>query len=121
MTASLVNSTRREMFRLRTTASRIKDAWIIAVPERFMRQAILSVVAERGYQLGKWGAQHHQPAVWLAILTEEVGEVAKEIADATAGGIKFNHEHYRNELVQVAAVAVAAIESLDVERSSGND
>lgn len=80
--------------------------------------ALTDVLAERIRQDVKWGEQNQDPTVWLAILTEEVGEVAKEIADGrapcsptSAGGI--NLGQYREELVQVAAVAVAAIECLD--------
>jgi NTP pyrophosphatase (non-canonical NTP hydrolase) len=66
---------------------------------------------ERRRQVALWGAQRHQPAMWLAILTEEVGEVAKEIAEGRIG--PFNNENYRTELIHVAAVAAAAIECLD--------
>lgn len=61
---------------------------------------------ERAKQNAKWGVQNHNPARWLAILVEEVGEVAKAIVEDRSFDV-------RNELVQVAAVAVAAIESLD--------
>jgi len=50
----------------------------------------------------------------LAVLTEEVGEVAKEVLDLT----NFESEaedpegNLRTELIQVAAVAVAWLESL---------
>ena len=52
----------------------------------------------------KWGVQRHMPEKWLAILMEEVGEAAK----ATLEG---DPVAYADELVQVAAVAVAALES----------
>lgn len=71
------------------------------------------VAAERARQNALWGVQDHDEATWLAILTEEVGEVAKEVADFTAGARALNPRQYRTELVQVAAVAVAAIEALD--------
>lgn len=32
-------------------------------------------------QLSKWGLQVHSPAEWLAIVTEEFGEAAKEIVE----------------------------------------
>lgn len=75
------------------------------------RRALVSVGSERERQDRLWGEQNHPPALWLAILTEEVGEVAKEIAEASAR--PFEPRWYRTELVHVAAVAVAAIESLD--------
>lgn len=70
------------------------------------------IVAERRRQDEKWGPQDHDPHYWLAILAEELGEAAKAtIADTV------NREQYRKELVQVAAVAVAAIENLDKQGS----
>jgi NTP pyrophosphatase (non-canonical NTP hydrolase) len=76
------------------------------------------VEAEQRRQTEKWGAQRkHSPLEWLAILTEEVGEVAKEVADGRIAA--FRVQEYRNELIQVAAVAVMAIESLDAKVMEG--
>lgn len=36
---------------------------------------------ERQRQNDKWGPQHHPMRTWLAILMEEVGEVARELLD----------------------------------------
>lgn len=72
---------------------------------------VREVVAERVRQDSKWGEQNHNPAEWLAVLTEEVGEVAQEVLRARFGGRGLLA--YRKELVQVAAVAVAMIECLD--------
>jgi NTP pyrophosphatase (non-canonical NTP hydrolase) len=61
-----------------------------------------------------WGNMNHDPETWLTILTEEVGEIAKSVLD-----MKFNDgdtNNYRDELVQVAAVCVAALESLYVKK-----
>jgi len=67
---------------------------------------ILDEVKEhRDIQNRLWGEQNHVPHEWLAILVEEIGEVAKAIVEGT--------DNYRTELLQVAAVAVAAIESWD--------
>jgi NTP pyrophosphatase (non-canonical NTP hydrolase) len=68
--------------------------------------AVLQAVAiERIRQDTKWGEQNHSPFGWIAILTEEVGEAAKAALEGYAS-------QYRDELIQVAAVAVAAVESL---------
>lgn len=72
---------------------------------------ISSILAERDRQDGLWGQQNHSPLVWLAILSEEVGEVSKEVNEGYFRGK--STAAYREELVQVAAVAMAAIESLD--------
>lgn len=48
----------------------------------------------------------------LAVLTEEVGEVAREICDGNTTTLETQHK-LKTELVQVAAVAVAWVEFLD--------
>lgn len=51
----------------------------------------------------------------LAVLTEEVGEVAKEVNEnAHRASTPRRREKMETELVQVAAVAVAWIEALEV-------
>jgi NTP pyrophosphatase (non-canonical NTP hydrolase) len=69
------------------------------------------ITAEQERQVEKWGEQNHTQMIWLGILAEEFGEVAKEV----------NELHFRvgdpqkikEELVQVAAVAVSMYESLE--------
>jgi hypothetical protein len=77
-------------------------------------EAILRQVAEeRIRQDAKWGVlRSHHPFTWLVILGEEVGEANKAALELNYGG-SATPADYRSELVQVAAVAVAAIESLD--------
>lgn len=36
------------------------------------------IARERDRQDAKWGPQNHSPLEWMAILSEEVGEAAKE-------------------------------------------
>ena len=62
-----------------------------------------SIKTERERQDKKWGIQNHSPYKWMAILMEEVGEACTSILE---------EKNYKAELVQIAAVAVAAIESL---------
>lgn len=83
------------------------------------------VVAERLRQEQKGGPQDHKQIIWMSILTEEVGEAAQAINDhhfkpGMHNPENFDHElhkksraHIREELIQVAAVAVAMVESLD--------
>lgn len=61
---------------------------------------------ERRRQDAKWGEQNHAPPYWLSILMEEVGETSMAMLQQKAAD-------YRKELVQIAAVCVAAIESFD--------
>lgn len=77
-------------------------------------RTLAEVAAERGRQDELWGEQNYDPYMWLAILVEEVGEVGEALNDKAA-----TVEEYREELIQVAAVAVAAVESLD--RRLGTD
>lgn len=63
----------------------------------------------------KWGEQNHSPIEWLVILGEEFGEVCKEALDnkvkyeSSGSGL----ENYREEVVQVAAVAIQMLRCLD--------
>lgn len=78
---------------------------------------------ERFRQDEKWGVQNHIQIAWLAILAEEFGEAAKEVNELHfRPGTETHHStavyeaqkaRLREELIQVAAVAVAMIESLD--------
>jgi NTP pyrophosphatase (non-canonical NTP hydrolase) len=74
-----------------------------------------AVVAERERQAAKWGGEHDwgtgdcssdlvSAAVKAAVLAEECGEVARAALDGTTG--------LKDELIQVAAVAVAWLEGL---------
>ena len=66
---------------------------------------------ERKLQDKKWGEQNHPQMDWLGILAEEFGEAAKECNEFHFRQIR--RIELREELIQVAAVAVAMIESLD--------
>jgi len=96
----------------------------IGVSTEIQAKILQEISDERLRQDNKWGVQQHPDLYWLAILTEEVGEVAKELCD-----LAYTLEHQsldifiydairekiKKELIQVAAVAVAWIE--DSERN----
>lgn len=68
---------------------------------------------EMAHQDQKWPpGRALDQRTWLAVLTEEVGEVAR----AT---LEHDLESYREELIQVAAVCIQAIMSLDRSREAG--
>lgn len=72
------------------------------------------ITAERASQDAKWGNQVHSMPVWSAILTEECGEVAEAaLVTAFRGDTAEHLAHLREELIQVAAVAVHIIEKID--------
>lgn len=86
-----------------------------------MWHVVDDVKQERHRQLAKFGVQDHPIADWFLILGEEVGEAQREACEHVFRG-RFP-EHYaddperlhrlRKELIEVAAVAVAMVESLD--------
>jgi len=93
-----------------------------------MENILKEVEQERFRQNEKWGVQNRNVVEWVAILTEEVGEVAKEAVDFYfANGVVDVHTltneeeqkqrlaNYRMECIQVAAVAVQMVENLDRE------
>lgn len=74
------------------------------------------VLDERIRQDAKWGDQSgNSDFVWIAVLTEEVGEAAQAALKAhfENGVDHAEMRHLREELIQVAAVAVAHVEALD--------
>ncbi|WP_110513772.1 MazG-like family protein [Herpetosiphon llansteffanensis] len=80
---------------------------------------LAAIAAERQSQDSKWGEQNHHLIEWLSILMEEVGEVAQAIneyhwRDASMANI-------RKELIQVAAVAVSALESIERNYPSADE
>jgi len=80
---------------------------------------IRSIIAERSKQHAKWGTQRHVWGDWMAILGEEYGEACKEAVELTFG--KGDFPLLREELVQIAAVAVAIIEQIDEVVEMHND
>ena len=89
-----------------------------------MKNILNEISKERDAQDEKWGIQTHHPEKWMVILMEEVGEAAAECREAYPfiSKIPKNTKNvllnkYRKEMIQVAAVAVAAVESLDRMRS----
>ena len=78
------------------------------------REAIFRAIdEERGRQDAKFGDQRsNDPTRWSAILSEECGEVAMAALRLEDVGTVMSRTELREELVQVAAVAVAWIEAL---------
>lgn len=75
---------------------------------------LADVAAERERQSQKWGVVSRPPLEWFAILGEEFGEVAEKVTEGyVPPESDFDKQGYRTELIQVAAVAVSAVENLD--------
>lgn len=59
--------------------------------------------------------------VWLPVLTEEVGEVARVLCEGEDGLTAKDAVRLREELVQVAAMAVAWIDAIDLTPALKNE
>ena len=86
-----------------------------------MSNALLDVLDERKRQDEKWGEQNHSPYIYLAILLEEVGELAQAILHSQFGGKAGGFDNVRKEAIHTAAVALAIIECLDRDKWYEND
>ena len=78
-----------------------------------MTAAIFDVLAERERQDAKWGEQNHDDATWGLILGEEFGEACQAALEARFGDSGHPEANLREELVQLAAVAVSWVECID--------
>jgi hypothetical protein len=80
------------------------------VPEA-TRRALSDVLAERERQDAKWGGHEHDDAhnwhEWIDWIVEHAGKAWSPNDDAEA------YENGRRRYVEVAALALAAIESMD--------
>ena len=74
--------------------------------EQIFDEVLDEVFEERLNQNCQWGEQNNCPDKWLSILLEEVGEVAEANNDE-------EYKNYREELIQVAAVAIQMVECYD--------
>lgn len=74
--------------------------------------AFNAVAMERCAQDRKWGTQNHDPCKWVAILAEEVGELAEQSLQFR-GYSEESRESLRMEAVQCAAVAIALVEWIE--------
>lgn len=81
----------------------------MSTEDKFMRVQ-QDVLAEIKRQDFKWGADNH-PVIWMSILTEEVGEAAQAVNDS--GFSETGSDHWRAEMIQVAAVAMQAVRYFD--------
>lgn len=77
-------------------------------------QVIKLIREERRKQDKKWGRNRILPnLLWNAILTEEVGEVSNEILDSHLYELGEVTDDLVKELVQVASVIFAWLESVE--------
>lgn len=72
----------------------------------YTMRVLSQVRAERERQDQKFGEQNHDPYKWVTIAAEELGEAAHD-------ALEIDYAGYRKEMIEVAAVAICAVESID--------
>lgn len=86
----------------------------IKVDSRFTPEIIRRVIEERVKQNTKYPEDRNLPLpLWSTVLAEEVGESARAV-------LEHDLVNLEEELVQVAAVAVAWLEDLQYQKEKGN-
>lgn len=92
-----------------------------------MESILDEIREERKHQDNKWGgADHddtHDPYVWTAFITTYLGhsisDFVIEFGNPGVEGQKARLRKFRYNMVKVASLAVAAIESIDRKLSNG--
>jgi NTP pyrophosphatase (non-canonical NTP hydrolase) len=88
--------------------------------EKLTYDTLFEVGLERERQDQKWGLQRHSWGKWLGILGEEFGEVCQAINRINFPGDakETDSDNLYEELIQVAAVAVAIAEQVREEKEN---
>jgi hypothetical protein len=76
---------------------------------RLQRRVLDDVLRERDYQRGRWGTDHdtlHSKFEWVSIMVTWLGKAASSAIGGDSNG-------FRKRMVQVSAISLAAIESVD--------
>jgi len=94
---------------------------VVRYQERARQRLMNEIHMERWRQNVKftgtpYGIQKHNVLTWACILNEESGEVTQAALQTVFGGSNLNH--FREELIQTIAVAMAIVERIDDEDSS---
>ena len=92
--------------------------------EPTIQQRVLAeVAAERQRQDEQWGVSDHAPDLWALIVAKHAGRLAADALDfgdvaGDKGAGYLALMQFRERCLQVAAICVAAVESID--RASAN-
>lgn len=100
-------------FRVRALDEERRDQ---PLPTRLRKKTVYDAVFECWHQDQKYARTEHwlKATQWLAILTEEVGEVATEVLNVEFQSDKLAAvQNLRAESVQVAAVALRIVDAID--------
>lgn len=82
---------------------------------RLTQDVCMDVFLERIRQNKLWGKQRHSKGDWLMILGEEYGEVCQAMQKNKNWGKESDANNLYEELIHVAAVAVAIAEQVKEE------
>jgi hypothetical protein len=90
-----------------------------------MQNIYVEISVERQRQMNRYGWQVLSPFAWCAILGKELGEAHNEALDhafpsrqSRKGKTEIDClKQFRQELIQIAAVAIQAVESIDSDPS----
>lgn len=86
--------------------------------QSLQNQIFMMVRKERNRQDKKWGVQRHAFTTWMAILGEEYGESCQATMKESFATKDTDQDDLLSELVQTAAVAIAAAEQVLEERDN---
>lgn len=90
--------------------------------DHLKNNALIAVEKERFRQNAIWGRQRHPYGKWLGILAEEFGEVGQAInrIHFPDDAKETDSDNLYEELIHLAAVAVAIAEQVEEEREINN-
>ncbi len=79
-----------------------------------LESAIAHIMAERHRQKRKWGVRTYSDGTWLKVMSEELGEVAKEMLNVEFANslVAPTLENRRKEAIHLAAVSAAYVQHL---------
>lgn len=81
---------------------------------------VMQVINDDVLEERKRGVQRHSMGTWLAILVEEVGEVAQAIQQGSVASKDTDADDLYTELIHVAAVASAIAEQVREAEQNGS-
>lgn len=97
---------------MKTKAIKFNQGKFNIIKKQLDRLKTIALVEEECQrQDERWGEQNHDDYRWIAILSEEVGELAQAILHDEFGGAHAGT--MKEELAQVAAVAMQWLEALE--------
>lgn len=97
---------------------RLSVAVFLEIADRIQGERIAAHAKHGGSPVGSLEMKHWRDPAWLPVIVEELGEAAREINDLALGKHSelWARMRLRGELIQVAAMVVAWLASLDEDK-----